>query len=80
MTRPRAADDFLAIRARMYELRGEKSTRPRAADDFATIRQRIDELSQERAAASTGPAALPYRTANSRSRDGEPSRSLAPTR
>ena len=37
MNRPRAADDFPRIRARMQELRRERA-RPRAADDFATIR------------------------------------------
>ena len=35
MTRPRAADDFPTIRARMKELRRERA--PRAADDFAAI-------------------------------------------
>ena len=44
MNRPRAADDFAAIRARMAELRD----RPRAADDFATIRARMEELRRER--------------------------------
>jgi hypothetical protein len=34
MSRPRAADDFPAIRARMHELRRENTTRARAADDF----------------------------------------------
>ena len=48
MTRPRAADDFPIIRARMEELRRER-VRPRAADDFATIRARIEELRRERA-------------------------------
>jgi hypothetical protein len=38
MTRPHAADDFPAIRARMEELRLENTSRPCAADDFATIR------------------------------------------
>jgi hypothetical protein len=47
MSRPRAADDFTAIRARMHELRRENLTRPRAADDFTTIRIRIDELRRE---------------------------------
>ena len=45
--RPRAADDFATIRARMEELR--PATRPRAADDFATIRTRLEELRRERA-------------------------------
>ena len=45
MTRPRAADDFATIRARMEELRRE---RLRAADDFATIRARMEELHRER--------------------------------
>jgi len=44
VNRPRAADDFAAIRARMVELRH----RPRAADDFATIRARMVELRRER--------------------------------
>ena len=48
MTRPRAADDFPVIRARMEELRRERA-RPRAADDFATIRARMEELRRERA-------------------------------
>ena len=50
MTRPRAADDFLMIRARMEELRRERA-RPRAADDFSTIRARVDEHTQELAEA-----------------------------
>ena len=50
MTRPRAADDFPTIRARMHELR--PVTRPRAADDFATIRTRLEELRRERAQVS----------------------------
>ena len=48
MTRPRAADDFPMIRARMEELRRERA-RPRAADDFAMIRARTEELRHERA-------------------------------
>jgi hypothetical protein len=48
VTRPRAADDFPMIRARMEEL-GRERARPRAADDFATIRARIEELRRERA-------------------------------
>ena len=48
MTRPRAADDFPIIRARMEELRLERG-RPRAADDFTTIRARMEELRRERA-------------------------------
>jgi hypothetical protein len=47
VTRPRAADDFPLIRARMEELRRER-VRPRAADDFATIRARMEELRRER--------------------------------
>jgi len=35
VTRPRAADDFPMIRARMEELRRDRA-RPRAADDFST--------------------------------------------
>ena len=50
MTRPRAADDFPMIRARMQELRRERA-RPRAADDFSTIRARVEELGRERAQA-----------------------------
>ena len=42
MTRPRAADDFPMIRARMEELRRER-VRPRAADDFRTIRTRMED-------------------------------------
>jgi hypothetical protein len=48
MTRPRIADDFPMIRARMEELRRERA-RPRAADDFRMIRARMDELRRERA-------------------------------
>ena len=48
MTRPRAADDFPVIRARMEELRHER-IRPRAADDFPIIRSRMEELRRERA-------------------------------
>jgi hypothetical protein len=48
VTRPRAADDFRMIRARMEELRRERG-RPRAADDFAMIRTRMEELRRERA-------------------------------
>jgi hypothetical protein len=48
VTRPRAADDFPLIRARMEELRRE-GTRPHAADDFAMIRARMEELRGERA-------------------------------
>jgi hypothetical protein len=48
VTRPRAADDFPMIRARMEELRSERA-RPRAADDFAIIRARMEELRRERA-------------------------------
>jgi hypothetical protein len=48
VTRPRAADDFPMIRARMEELRRER-TRPRAADDFPKIRARMEELRRERA-------------------------------
>jgi ElaB/YqjD/DUF883 family membrane-anchored ribosome-binding protein len=47
MTRPRAADDFAVIRARVEELRRERATR--AADDFAAIRARMEELRRERA-------------------------------
>lgn len=48
MTRPRIADDFPMIRARIEELRCERA-RPRAADDFRMIRARMDELRRERA-------------------------------
>jgi hypothetical protein len=48
VTQPRAADDFPMIRARMEELRLER-TRLRAPDDFATIRARMEELRRERA-------------------------------
>jgi hypothetical protein len=59
MIRPRAADDFPAIRARMHELRRENLTRPRAADDFATIRARVDELRRERSGAASAPRRPP---------------------
>jgi hypothetical protein len=48
VTRPRAADDFAMIRARMEELRRERA-RPRAADDFPSIRARIADIRRERA-------------------------------
>jgi hypothetical protein len=48
VTRPRAADDFTVIRARMEELHRERA-RPRAADDFPMIRARMEELRRERA-------------------------------
>jgi hypothetical protein len=48
MSRPRAADDFPVIRARMEELRRER-IRLRAADDFRAIRARMEELRRERA-------------------------------
>ena len=48
LTRPRAADDFATIRARMEELRRERA-RPRAADDFPAIRARMEELLRQRA-------------------------------
>jgi hypothetical protein len=48
VTRPRAADDFPTIRARLEELSRER-VRPRAADDFRTIRARMEELRRERA-------------------------------
>ena len=51
VTRPRAADDFPMIRARMEELRRE-CARPRAADDFRMIRTRMEELRRERAQVS----------------------------
>jgi len=51
VNRPRAADDFPMIRARMEELRRER-TRPRAADDFRMIRARMEELRRERAQVS----------------------------
>jgi len=51
VTRPRAADDFPMIRARMEELRRERA-RPRAADDFRMIRTRMEELRRERAQVS----------------------------
>jgi hypothetical protein len=49
MIRPRAADDFVAIRARLEELRREHKPRVRAADDFPAIRARMEELRRERA-------------------------------
>jgi hypothetical protein len=54
MTRPRAADDFAVIRARIDELRRERVSRSRAADDFAAIRARLEELRRERAQISAG--------------------------
>jgi hypothetical protein len=52
MTRPRAADDFAVIRARLDELRCERATRVRVADDFPAIRARMEELRHERVRAS----------------------------
>jgi hypothetical protein len=57
VTRPRTADDFPLIRARMEELR--RVTRARAADDFVTIRSRMEELRRERAQAAAGNNNLP---------------------
>ena len=57
MTRPRAADDFTVIRARMEQLRRERA--PRAADDFAAIRARMEELRRERAQISVAREARP---------------------
>jgi hypothetical protein len=54
--RPRAADDFDAIRARMEELR---RGRTRAADDFPTIRARVEELRRERAQLAVRPGVAP---------------------
>jgi len=51
--RPRAADDFATIKARMVELRH----RPRAADDFTTIRARMVELRREREGAEAADSA-----------------------
>lgn len=59
MTRPRAADDFAVIRARIQELRRERVTRVRAADDFAAIRARMEELRCERVRAPVKLAARP---------------------
>lgn len=57
MARPRAADDFAMIRARMEELR-RKPAQPRAADDFARIRARMEELRRERGQALLKRAAV----------------------
>jgi hypothetical protein len=59
VTRPRAADDFATIRARMKELRRERA--PRAADDFAAIRARMEELRRARSnvGGTRHPAPLP---------------------
>jgi ElaB/YqjD/DUF883 family membrane-anchored ribosome-binding protein len=59
VNRPRAADDFATIRARMEELRRERA--PRAADDFAVIRARMEELRRERAQMSAARDARPRR-------------------
>jgi hypothetical protein len=56
--RPRVADDFSTIRARMDELCRERA-RPRAADDFPTIRARMEELRRERRP-SAGRSAEPF--------------------
>ena len=57
MTRPRAADDFPSIRARMVEL-GREHARPPAADDSAMIRARMEAY-----AASAPPKYWPKRGA-----------------
>ena len=57
MARPRAADDFAVIRARMEQLRRERALR--AADDFAAIRARMEELRRERAQMSAARDARP---------------------
>jgi hypothetical protein len=79
VTRPRAADDFATIRARMHELRRENTARPRAADDFPTIRARIEDLRRERTGASAAPVARPlparpYHRASPGSQNGKPRR------
>jgi len=56
MTRPRAADDFAVIRARIDELRRERVTHVRAADDFPLIRARMEELRRERVRAAAARA------------------------
>jgi hypothetical protein len=58
--RPRAADDFPMIWARMVELRRERA-RPRAADDFPMIRARMEELRRERALLPKSGCARPRR-------------------
>jgi hypothetical protein len=60
MTRPRAADDFAVILARIDELRRERLTRVRAADDFPAIRARMEELRRERVQASARSATQPH--------------------
>ena len=67
MTRPRAADDFPLIRARMEELRRARA-RPRAADDFPMIRARMEELRRERAQALRS-RPCPYRHTRDTGRD-----------
>jgi hypothetical protein len=82
VTRTRAADDFVAIRARMEELR--RPTRPRAADDFAMIRARMEELRRERArvlAETRGRSVIgprPYHRAGSSETEHEGRRRLLP--
>jgi len=85
VTRPRAADDFATIRARMHEPRRENTARPRAADDLPTIRARIEDLRRERTGASAAPVARPlparpYHHASPGSQNGEPRRLPAPIR
>jgi hypothetical protein len=56
MERPRAADDYAAIRARMEELKRKS----RAADDYAAIRARMEEIKREHEqAAHNGKAERP---------------------
>jgi hypothetical protein len=69
VTRPRAADDFPVIRARMEELRGERA-RPRAANDFPMIRARMEELRRERARVSRSKPCR-YRQSRDTGRDTE---------
>ncbi len=49
MTRPRAADDFPVIRARIGGAAPRARPTPGAADDFPMIRARMEELRRERA-------------------------------
>jgi hypothetical protein len=62
VTRPRAADDFPSIRARMVEL-GREHARPRAADDFSTrsVWHREASTSPSGQRAPTTPVAAPAR-------------------
>ena len=60
MTRPRAADDFPAIRARLEELRRERAQAPTEKEDRSVIGPRRDDVTGNRGEAE-GRRPLPGR-------------------